>query len=148
MQKGPELLSIPLLVLSGLYGQAVAAGSNGAVVQIVTQNTWRVAFSSNVIVNSSGGDPASVVVVGAHLDSVPAGPGINDNGSGAATILAIAVEMARLKLVPVSQVRFVFFGAEEKGLLGSNYYASHLEGDEKFQLSLMVRGWSLFVRFL
>jgi Zn-dependent M28 family amino/carboxypeptidase len=132
------LLPIPLLVLSGLYSQAVAAGSNGAAVAITTNNAVRVAYSSNVIVNSSGGDPTSVVVIGAHLDSVAAGPGINDNGSGSATILAIAVELARLKLTPVNQVRFIFFGAEEKGLLGSTYYASHLQDDEKFQLALMV----------
>jgi Zn-dependent M28 family amino/carboxypeptidase len=67
-------------------------------------------------------------VVGAHLDSVVKGPGINDNGSGSAAILEIAEEMAELKSFKKMQrkVRFAFWGAEEKGLLGSEYYVDNL----------------------
>jgi hypothetical protein len=55
-----------------------------------------IATQQNVIADSTWGDPNSVIVVGAHLDSVPAGPGINDNGSGTAVILETAIHMAKL----------------------------------------------------
>src|SRR6202008_1747095 len=49
-------------------------------------------FLPQVIAETKAGDPNNVVVVGAHLDSVTAGPGINDDGSGTATLLAMAEE--------------------------------------------------------
>ena len=68
------------------------------------------------------------VVVGAHLDSVPEGPGINDNGSGTATILTIAEQMSRLHIKPRNTLRFAFWGAEEAGLFGSNFYVAQPDG--------------------
>ena len=50
------------------------------------------------------------------------GPGINDNGSGSASILEIALQMAELDVEPRNQVRFAFWGAEESGLIGSQFY--------------------------
>ncbi len=129
---------MPLLGLQSVFGQAIATGSNGAAVRIQTATSIRTAYSSNVIAETAGGDGNNVVVIGAHLDSVAAGPGINDNGSGSATVLTIAVELARLQLSPVSKIRFVFFGAEEKGLLGSTYYVSSLQGDARFQIAMML----------
>lgn len=54
-------------------------------------------------------------MVGAHLDSVVAGPGINDHGSGSSTILEIAEEIAELGIRPRQKLRFAFWGAEESG---------------------------------
>jgi Zn-dependent M28 family amino/carboxypeptidase len=71
-----------------------------------------------------------VVVVGAHLDSVPAGPGINDNGSGTSTILEIAEEMAELGIRNRQKLRFAFWGAEEPGLFGSEHYVESLSDAE------------------
>jgi len=82
--------------------------------------------TTNVIADSPGGDPNKVIVVGAHLDSVVAGPGINDNGSGTSTILEIAVQMSKLKINPRQKVRFAFWGAEENNLLGSEHYVNNL----------------------
>lgn len=69
-----------------------------------------------------------VVVVGSHLDSVPEGPGINDNGSGAAGILEIAKQLSKTKADKKLQrpVRFAFWGAEELSLLGSEHYVANL----------------------
>ncbi|GAA3524697.1 aminopeptidase [Aeromicrobium flavum] len=69
-----------------------------------------------------------VVVVGAHLDSVAEGPGINDNGTGSAGILEIAKQLRKTKLDRKLQrpVRFAFWGAEEAGLLGSEHYVANL----------------------
>jgi len=69
-------------------------------------------------------------VVGAHLDSVIWGPGINDNGSGSATVLEIALQMSRLGIEPRNRVHFAFGGTEELGQLGSNHYVDHLPKDE------------------
>ena len=62
--------------------------------------------------------------MGAHLDSVPEGPGINDNGSGTAGILEIAEEVAKLPNNPRNRLRFAFWGAEESGLVGSDAYVT------------------------
>jgi aminopeptidase S len=87
--------------------------------------------SVNLLVEVSGtGD--GVLMLGAHLDSVPAGPGINDNGSGAAALLELA-RAARELPPPPRTVRFAFWGAEEGGPFGSAAYVaelSHAERDE------------------
>ncbi|AXT84953.1 aminopeptidase [Aeromicrobium sp. A1-2] len=77
-----------------------------------------------------------VVVVGAHLDSVAVGPGINDNGSGSATILEIAEQMSHLKLTKKLErpVRFAFWGAEEAGLLGSTHYVDALSTSQRSKI--------------
>jgi Zn-dependent M28 family amino/carboxypeptidase len=80
----------------------------------------------NVIAETKTGRADRTVVVGAHLDSVPEGPGINDDGSGTATDLEVALQMAKLKIKPTNRVRFIWFSGEEQGLLGSDYYVSQL----------------------
>ena len=69
------------------------------------------------------------MVVGAHLDG-PEGPGINDNGSGSATDLEVALQMAELGHRAAQQVRFAFWGAEESGLFGSQFYVDSLTKQE------------------
>ena len=94
------------------------------------------ATSKNVLAETLNGRDDWVVVVGAHLDSVVEGPGINDNGSGSATILEIAIQMAQLEIVPRNKVRFAWWGAEEVGLLGSTYYVEHLSELELENIAL------------
>ena len=86
--------------------------------------------TSNVIAETEGGDPENTVMLGAHLDSVPEGPGINDNGSGSATVLEIARQMSRLGVEPENRIRFAYWGAEELGLIGSTRYVDRLSDDE------------------
>ncbi len=110
------------------------------------------ATTTNIIADSPGGDANKVLVVGAHLDSVVAGPGINDNGSGASTILEIAEEMSELKIKPRQKVRFAFWGAEEAGLLGSEHYVNTLS-DAKLakifaNLNFDMVGSPNYVRFV
>jgi hypothetical protein len=81
----------------------------------------------NVIADSSGGDPNHVLVVDAHLDAIY-GAGMLDNASGSATILDIALEMK--KVTPRNKLRFIWFGGEELGLLGSHYYVNNLSSTE------------------
>ncbi len=122
-------VGIPVVGLSFADGAALyAQAKNGPViVHVATSTEIRLdAQTSNIIADSPGGDPNKVLVVGAHLDSVPAGPGINDNGSGSSTLLEIAEEMSELHIKPRQKVRFAFWGAEEAGLLGSAHYVNSL----------------------
>ena len=106
----------------------------------------------NIIADSPTGNADQVVVVGAHLDSVIAGPGINDNGSGSSTILEIAEEMAELGIRNRQQVRFAFWGAEELNLLGSEHYVNTLSDDDLGKivanLNFDMLGSPNYVRFV
>src|SRR5207302_11519361 len=82
----------------------------------------------NVIADSSYGDPNHVVVVDAHLDSIY-GAGMLDNASGSTTILEIALQMSGTPTL--NQLRYIWFGGEELGLLGSAYYTTHLTQEER-----------------
>lgn len=80
----------------------------------------------NVIAESVAGDPEDVVVIGAHLDGVDAGPGVNDNASGSAALLALADQVAAYEFPNDRKIRLAFWGAEEIGLLGSTHYVTDL----------------------
>jgi Zn-dependent M28 family amino/carboxypeptidase len=75
-------------------------------------------------------------MIGAHLDSVNAGPGIQDNGSGSAAILETALQMAKVK--PRNKVRFAWWGAEESGLVGSTHYVNSLSQEELDSIALYL----------
>jgi Zn-dependent M28 family amino/carboxypeptidase len=94
--------------------------------------------TNNVIAETPGGRSDRTVVVGAHLDSVYEGPGINDDGSGSATLLETAEQMHELGISPRNKVRFIFFAGEEQGLLGSNYYVSQLSKQQIQDISVML----------
>jgi aminopeptidase S len=91
----------------------------------------------NVIAQTTSGRTDEVVLSGAHLDSVPEGPGINDDGSGVAAGLEIALRLG--PDAPVANaVRFVWFGAEEEGLVGSQQYVQGLSDDQRRDIALML----------
>jgi len=121
--------TIPIIGLSYLIGNDLTSSAD-PVVAMVVEGAIEVTWTSNLLAETPGGDPASVIVVGSHLDSVPAGPGINDNGSGSAVNLEVALQMAKQKLTFPNKIRFAWWGAEELGLLGSKYYVSQLSKEE------------------
>ncbi|MFN8197879.1 MAG: M20/M25/M40 family metallo-hydrolase [Nakamurella multipartita] len=146
--------SIPVVGLSYADGAALyeqlAAGA--VTVRVATSTASEVRPTWNVIADSRGGDPNKVVVVGAHLDSVLEGPGINDNGSGSATILETAVQINKLGLKPQQKLRFAFWGAEEAGLLGSTHYVDSLSDQQlstiMANLNFDMLGSPNYVRFV
>ncbi len=67
---------------------------NPPVVNLQTFGVEQPVRYPNVVADTPGGDPNHMVFAGAHLDSVTAGPGINDDGSGTAFQLELAEELA------------------------------------------------------
>jgi Peptidase family M28/PA domain len=135
----PTLLSqdgvtIPTIVAGSDPTQALlAAAAGGATAQVVTNTTITPAVNDDVIAEWPGtGD--QVVMLGAHLDSVIDGPGINDNGSGVATLLSLARSVTGNPR-PDETIRFGFWGAEEYGELGSAAYVSGLPATELDRLT-------------
>ncbi len=108
------------------------------------------AASTNLLVERTGGSD-EVVMLGAHLDSVIAGPGINDNGSGVATLLVLAERLAETA-APHRTVRLAFWGAEEGGPFGSQFYVDSLEPAQRARivayLNLDMLGSPNFIRFV
>ena len=91
----------------------------------------------NVIAQTKTGSTTDVVMAGAHLDSVPEGPGINDNGSGVAAVLETAVQLGNSPQIH-NTVRFGFWGAEELGLIGSRKYVQSLNDDQLKDIALYL----------
>ncbi|MBB4910320.1 M28 family metallopeptidase [Actinophytocola algeriensis] len=84
----------------------------------------------NLVADWPGGDENATVMFGGHADSVSAGPGINDNGSGSAGLLEVALTVAEQNLQPTKHLRFAWWGAEELGLVGSTHYVENLPDAE------------------
>ena len=134
-------VSIPALGATYQLGvDAVTALRNGQTV------TWHITTSTvsenrttyNVIADSPWGNPDRTVVVSAHNDSVAAGPGINDDGSGTSMDLELARQIGVEGQLPRNHVRFIWVGAEEEGLLGSEYYVSQLSAAQKSKIIAML----------
>ena len=128
-------LNIPVTSVEQTVGQQLAA-TPGLVMRLKTDTFRGIATTYNVLAESVGGDPNNVVMVGAHLDSVNAGPGIQDNGSGSAAILEVAQQMAKVN--PRNKVRFALWGAEESGLVGSTYYVNNLSAEALSKITLYL----------
>ncbi|ATZ26671.1 M28 family metallopeptidase [Streptomyces lavendulae] len=97
----------------------------------------------NVIAETRGGRADRVVALGSHLDSVPEGPGINDNGSGSAGLLEVALKLAdeganKKGKGTANKVRFAWWSAEELGLLGSEHYVAQLNEKQKKDIALYL----------
>lgn len=90
----------------------------------------------NVVVETKYGDHDNVVSLGAHSDSVAAGPGINDDGSGTISLLEVAKQLSKFKVK--NAVRFAWWAAEEEGLLGSTFYANSLTPAENAKIRVFM----------
>ena len=123
---------VPTVGITQAAGQAILdaiAGGADAVATYDLQTHVEEFETFNVIAQTPGGRDHNVVMVGAHLDGVEDGPGINDNGSGSAAILEVAVQLAAATdggQDVENAVRFAWWGAEEVGLRGSTHYVADL----------------------
>ncbi|MGV9799670.1 M28 family peptidase [Mycobacterium sp. NPDC003449] len=137
------------LFTSGYYGQLkvpvgvidrtadAALRQTSAPVRLTLDNTAEMVKSRNLVAQTKTGSTDDVVMVGAHLDSIAGGPGINDNGSGVAAVLETALQLGGSPQVH-NAVRFAFWGAEETGLEGSTQYVRGLSPDQLDQIALYL----------
>ena len=141
---------IPVVSTSFATG-AELAGLNGVSMHLAVNSTVTKLTSFNILADT-GGRADRTVLVGAHLDSVPEGPGINDNGTGTAAILETAIQLKASGQTPVNRVRFAFWGGEEPGLVGSDFYTSQLTASQikahAVNLNFDMVGSPNFVRFV
>ena len=126
---------IPVVSVTKDVGQRLRAAPGDTTLKL--KAGVRVEKTRNVIAQTKTGSTADVVMVGAHLDSVPEGPGINDNGSGTAAVLETALQMGPSPQVQ-NAVRFGFWGGEERGLKGSKNYVGSLNADELRDIALYL----------
>ena len=128
-------VKIPVVSVSKADGARLRAEPGPA--RLTLDATSKVTAARNVIAQTTTGSPQNVVVVGGHLDSVPDGPGINDNGSGVAAVLETAVQLGSAPAVN-NAVRFGFWGGEEVGLAGSKKYVESLSSEQLKDIALYL----------
>jgi Zn-dependent M28 family amino/carboxypeptidase len=126
---------IPVVSITKAKGELLRAAPGEATLRL--DAGVRVEKTRNVITQTKTGSTADVVMVGAHLDSVSEGPGINDNGSGVAAVLETALQLGPSAAVQ-NAVRFGFWGAEELGLRGSNNYVESRSVDQLKDIALYL----------
>ncbi|RVW01250.1 M20/M25/M40 family metallo-hydrolase [Rhodococcus xishaensis] len=131
---GTDGARIPTGGVSKSEGAALRQGGD---VALVLDTTIESTNSRSVIAQTRSGASDDVVMAGAHLDSVPAGPGINDDGSGVAALLETARQLGAEPNV-TNAVRFAFWGAEEVGLVGSKAYVEGLDDAERADIALYL----------
>ncbi|KAJ3304397.1 hypothetical protein HDV03_002878 [Kappamyces sp. JEL0829] len=127
----PHMAKIGILSLSDdaafAFLSAVAA-TKKATVTLTVHSAFRDFVTKNILATSKGGNRDEIVLFSSHLDSVPAGPGINDDGSGAAATLELAraFDSSALSTTNKPTVQFAWWTGEEIGLLGSRFYVKNL----------------------
>ncbi|MBN1527929.1 MAG: M28 family peptidase [Thermoleophilaceae bacterium] len=124
----PPFIGIPVAGMSYAAGSALYNAVRAGAVNVTfnVQTSTEEVPQYNLIADTKKGDPERTIVIGAHLDSVDEGAGINDNGSGSGTVIEIAEQVAKLKKQPRNRIRFALWGAEEAGLVGSTAYVADL----------------------
>lgn len=127
---GPNVVDIPVVGASFAQGVALAQAGSTAAISVPEPESRP---QRNVIAELPGVNHDNVVMAGAHLDSLPVTPGIQDNGSGSASLLELAQQMSKVK--PQNTVRLAWWGAEEAGLIGSREYVAGLSAAEKERIA-------------
>ena len=127
----------PRIPVGGVAGSDADRLAAASTLTMTLETRTEKQHSRNVIAQTRTGSSDDVVVVGAHLDSVPEGPGINDNGTGVAAVLETALQLGSEPGV-TNAVRFAFWGAEEVGLVGSSRYVESLSDDERLDIALYL----------
>ncbi|CZS91396.1 related to aminopeptidase Y precursor, vacuolar [Rhynchosporium graminicola] len=122
----------PTVGISQEAGKALVASGGTASLNVIVKSV----LTYNVIAETKGGNHSNVIMTGAHTDSVEAGPGINDNGSGSIGILEIALKLTSYSVN--NAVRFGWWSGEEEGLLGAEHYVTTLPAEEADKIRLYL----------
>ncbi|HEU4657803.1 MAG TPA: M20/M25/M40 family metallo-hydrolase [Capillimicrobium sp.] len=126
---GGPAVDVPVLALSQAAGRSLAAHA-GRRVRVRADVVSERREADTVLAERPGARRGRILMAGAHLDSVPEGPGVNDDGSGVAAVLAVA---ERRRAQP--GLRFAFWAAEEDGLYGSRRYVAALDRGERDRIA-------------
>nr|MDQ2993983.1 M28 family peptidase [Pseudomonadota bacterium] len=140
----PLTNGVPVLSITGALAQqllALIGSPTPPIIHIKVTVVRANVISQNILAESKSGNADNVVMAGAHLDSVDVNSGMIDNGSSSATILEIALKMAKVK--PINKLRFAWWTGEEIGLLGSTFYVNHLSTDAKSKIAVYLNYESL-----
>jgi Zn-dependent M28 family amino/carboxypeptidase len=141
--------AVPVVGVSYEFGRSLENAARGETALRLAVDAVTGTRTTRNVLADTGRDDGPLTVVGAHLDSVPEGPGINDNGSGSAAVLETALQLPG----PARQgLRFAFWGAEERGLIGSRHHVGALSEEERRRVGLYINldmvGSPNFARFV
>jgi Zn-dependent M28 family amino/carboxypeptidase len=131
----PDGAAVTIPVVGGSFADGAALAQPGSTA-LVDVDPPENRPQTNILAEKPGTNTSNVVMAGAHLDSVQAGPGINDNGSGSSALLEVAEQLGNH--TPQNTLRFAWWGAEESGLLGSTAYVNSLSQAEKDRIALYL----------
>ena len=123
---GAPGIGLPMVVLGAEAARRLRPGARA---RIAVRTVSERRTSNNVLAESPAGTANRVLMAGGHLDSVAAGPGMNDNGSGVAALLEAAEALGAG--TGGVRVRLGFWAAEELGLYGSRHYVNGLSASER-----------------
>jgi Zn-dependent M28 family amino/carboxypeptidase len=125
-----ELLKIPAFSTSFSTFQMIISANkdtNEVILTLESNSIVKIHETFNILCDIPGKSSSDVIVAGAHLDSVPEGPGLNDDASGSSVLLDIAVQYFKYGIKSHNSIRLAWWGAEEIGLLGSRFYVRDLK---------------------
>jgi len=125
-QTYPGTIGIGVTYALGQELYNLAQAGTPATMHFKSDNNLTLRLDYNVLAETPGGDPTRVLQVGAHIDGVGGGPGINDDGTGTSMNLAIAHQLMKLGIPLKYKIRFGWFSGEEQGLYGSTYFVNQL----------------------
>ena len=148
-----QFAPLPVVGVSYEFGRSLEiAARGGAAVRLEVNAVTGKRLTRNVLADTGWNSDSSLIIVGAHLDSVPEGPGINDNGSGSAVVLEAALRLSQGPTRARSGIRFAFWGAEERGLIGSRHHLGSLSEEVRRHIALYINldmvGSPNFARFV
>jgi Zn-dependent M28 family amino/carboxypeptidase len=134
-------VGIPVLGIRYDLGKALhdqqAAGATIRL-RVAVTGTNAMTPTYNLFAETVAGRDDQVIIIGAHLDSVIEGPGINDDGSGSAALLEVSRQIGLLGYTPRNKIRFAWWGAEEVGLIGSNHYLDNLSATDVRKIAMYL----------
>jgi len=144
-KKGDPLMTIPVVSVLHSVGETLRGAQQHVQLDLITKTQITLEDTHNTLCVGRVGNDSQRILIGAHLDSVPAGPGLVDNGSGSSSLLEMAIILseARQQFLPHNKLVFAFWGAEEIGLLGSREWVRSMRRDHPDEWNKIVANINL-----
>ncbi len=128
-----QQLKVPVAIIDRTADAALRR--TNAPVRLTLDGKATLARSRSVIAQTHTGDAGKVIAAGAQLDSAPNSPGMNDNGTGVAALLATATALGSRPAI-ANAVRFSFWGSENLG--AASKYLAGLDAGQRAQIALYL----------